>query len=75
MSDKIFTSTNIILFLASAGLLIVGYWFLGQGPVTNKYSMTVAPLLLVFVYCALIPVAIMFKDRKAPKDDQQQQKK
>lgn len=66
---QLFTKKNIILFGISLVLLIVGYVLLGQGPVENPLSKSVAPIILVGVYCALIPYAILAKDKKSPKVD------
>jgi len=48
----------------------VGYICLGQGPVNNPLSLTVAPVILVAVYCFLIPFAIIAhkKDAKNKED-------
>jgi hypothetical protein len=77
MEDGIFSSKNIKLFWISLALLTIGYILLGQGPVDNPLSKTVAPIILVGVYCALIPYAIMAKSKEPPKDgqDNRQQKK
>ncbi|MCU0609824.1 MAG: hypothetical protein MUF22_08685 [Chitinispirillaceae bacterium] len=60
-----FTSKNYALFMLCLVLLVVGYVLLGQGPVDNPLSISVAPVVLVLVYCALIPLAIM-ANGKAP---------
>lgn len=58
-----FDSINYKLFGLCLALLAVGYICLGQGPVTNKLSWSVAPVILVLVYCVLIPVAIMARGK------------
>ena len=64
------------LFGLAIALLVLGYVLLGQGPVDNPLSKTIAPIILVAVYCVLIPYAIMAKS-KGPSDDKdgRQQKK
>jgi hypothetical protein len=74
MHDKIFTSKNIILFLIGMGLLVIGYVLLGQGPVDNPLSKTVAPLVLVVVYCVFIPYAILAKTKKERIEEQSDNK-
>jgi hypothetical protein len=74
MHDKIFTSKNIILFLIGMGLLVVGYVLLGQGPADNPVSKTVAPLVLVAVYCVFIPYAILSKTKKERTEEQSDNK-
>ena len=71
-----FSSKNMKLFGLAIALLVLGYVLLGQGPVDNPLSKTIAPIILVAVYCVLIPYAIMAKS-KGPSDDKdgRQQKK
>jgi hypothetical protein len=75
MNGTLFSSKNFILFGICTALLIVGYVLLGQGPVNNPLSKSVAPVVLIIVYCALIPYAILAKGKEPPKGGQQQQKK
>ncbi len=76
MHDKIFTSKNLKLFGICAALLTIGYILLGQGPVENPLSKTIAPLVLIAVYCVLIPYAILAKSKEESgnKDGRQQKK-
>jgi hypothetical protein len=75
MHSSIFTSKNIILFGVCIGLLVVGFILLGQGPVENPLSKSVAPIILVAVYCALLPYAIMARTKEPPAANGQQKKK
>ena len=63
MDGPVFSSINIKLIGLCIVLLVVGYIFLGQGPVYNHLSWSVAPLILVGVYCILFPIAIMYKGK------------
>ena len=74
MHGKIFSSKNIKLFGICTALLILGYVLLGQGPIDNPLSKSVAPVVLIAVYCVFIPYAIMAKGKEASKDGQQQKK-
>ncbi|MBN2037430.1 MAG: hypothetical protein JW768_11865 [Chitinispirillaceae bacterium] len=74
MHGSIFTAKNIKLFGVCLALLIVGYILLGQGPVDNPLSKTIAPIVLVAVYCVLIPYAIMAGSRDASRNKEQQKK-
>jgi hypothetical protein len=65
---------NIKLFGVCLALLVLGYVLLGQGPVDNPLSKTIAPIILVLVYCALIPYAILAGSKDASKDNEQQKK-
>ena len=62
-----FDSLNYKLFGVSVLLLVVGYVLLGQGPITNHLSWSVAPVVLVAVYCFLIPIAIMARGKSEKK--------
>ena len=62
LGDKIFSPLPLMTRVTRgwrlpAGLavlaLVLGYWDLARG------GITVAPLLLVLAYCALIPIAIL----------------
>jgi hypothetical protein len=63
MEGPVFSSINFKLIGLCIALLIVGYFFLGQGPVYNHLSWSVAPIILVGVYCILFPVAILYKGK------------
>ncbi|MGA3051742.1 MAG: hypothetical protein ABSE00_07480 [Chitinispirillaceae bacterium] len=74
MHDKIFSAKNIILLVIGMALLVVGYILLGQGPVNNPLSKTVAPLVLIAVYCIFVPYAILAKSKKERADEQANKK-
>ena len=62
-----FTAKNYRLMAISVALLVVGYVLLGQGPVDNPLSKSVAPVILVFTYIVMFPWAILARDKG--KDD------
>jgi hypothetical protein len=49
---------NSVLLALGVVVLAVGYAALSKG------SITLAPVLLVFGYCVLIPVSLLFRGRK-----------
>jgi hypothetical protein len=65
------TKKNIWLLVLSAGLLVVGFILLGQGPINNHLSWSVAPVILVLVYCFLLPFSIVARDKQDDKDGKQ----
>ena len=65
---KIFSGKNIQLLIVSCVVIILGYIFLAQGPVNNPLSLTWAPIMLLLGYCVLVPVAIIMKEKKNPKE-------
>ena len=50
-----FTRKNYYIFAVGLATVIVGYIALAQG------SITLAPVLLVLGYCAIIPIAILYR--------------
>jgi len=48
---------NSLLLVAGLGVLAAGYWALARG------SITLAPALLVFGYCGLIPASLLVRGR------------
>lgn len=66
MTTNVFSPKNFRLLGLSIALLVVGFILLGQGPVYNQLSWSVAPLILVFVYCILLPLSIIAKEKKRP---------
>jgi uncharacterized membrane protein len=59
-----FGPLNYKLLGLSFVLLVIGYVCLGQGPVTNPLSLNVAPVILVAVYCVLLPIAIIVRGKE-----------
>jgi hypothetical protein len=59
-----FTAKNYKLFGIGIALLVVGYVLLGQGPVDNPLSKSVAPVILVFTYVVMFPWAILARDKE-----------
>lgn len=66
---NIFSSTQLKLFGISLLVLVAGYICLGQGPVDNPISKTLAPLLIVGVYCVLVPAIFFVKEKKTDTTD------
>ncbi|MDO5577548.1 MAG: hypothetical protein Q4F84_10760 [Fibrobacter sp.] len=54
----------------SIALLVIGYFLLAQKPVENPMGLTVAPLILVGVYCILIPCALACKGNSSDESKQ-----
>jgi branched-subunit amino acid permease len=66
---NIFSSVQLKLFGISLLILIAGYFCLAQGPVDNPISKTLAPLLIVGVYCVLVPAVFFVKGKKPESTD------
>ena len=56
-----FTRKNWSLLVAGLASIALGYVFLRIPPADGFFSLTLAPLLLVVGYCALLPMAILHK--------------
>ncbi len=54
---------SLPLLFVSIALLILGYIFLGSGPVDSFLSWKVAPVLLVFTYVVVIPLSVLSKKK------------
>ncbi|MCA9732633.1 MAG: hypothetical protein H6696_12335 [Deferribacteres bacterium] len=63
-----FTKTNYTIFAIGLIFLIAGYIALAQGPATSYLSVSVAPILLVFGYCVIIPLAILYRNAEENKN-------
>jgi len=59
------TKANYILFGIAVAVLFIGYIFLSKGPANSTSSLTIAPLLLLFGYCILVPLSIFWKTKKS----------
>jgi hypothetical protein len=61
-ADLPFTRKNWLIFAGGLASIALGYILLRIPPADGFFSLTLAPVLLVAGYCALIPLAILFKD-------------
>lgn len=52
---------NIPVLFVSLALMILGYKWLGTGPVDSKESLVYAPAVLVLVYAVLMPLSVLLK--------------
>ena len=54
-----FCRRNQVLLALASAVILSGYVLLATPPVDGFLSLTLAPLLLIFGYCVLVPVAIL----------------
>ena len=54
---------NYVLFGLGILVLIIGYFFLSIGPWDSFWSRTLAPIVLVIGYCAVIPISILYRKK------------
>ena len=60
-----FTIANYVLLAISLLVIVVGYAALGHGEWDSSASRNIAPILLVFGYCVMIPIAILYKKKES----------
>jgi len=59
-----FTKTNYVLFGIGVGIIIIGYLIMASGETYSFRSLTLAPLVLLVGYLLLIPIALLYRQRK-----------
>ncbi len=55
-----FGKLNYLIIAIGIGLAIYGMYLLSLSPLDNKFTMNVAPFVLVFAYLVVIPAGILF---------------
>ncbi len=55
---------NLLLFLAGLVVLVVGYILLSVGPWDNPVSRSIAPVVLLFGYLVIFPIAIFYRGKR-----------
>ena len=59
-----FSTTNYVLFGIGLALIIVGYFVMAAGEVNSFQSLTLAPIMLFIGYLIIIPIALIYRDKK-----------
>lgn len=55
---------NLILFIAALAWIAIGYILMSIGPWDNPLSLSVSPIVLLFGYFILIPMALLWGARR-----------
>ena len=58
---------NFVLIAVGILLLIIGFICLATGPADNPVSLSVAPIILTIAYVVIIPLGILYSDKKQDK--------
>ena len=61
--DWTFTSINYTLFLIGVLFIFLGYILMYYGEVNSFQSIKLSPIFLIFGYCILIPISIIYKKK------------
>ncbi len=64
-----FSKVNYLLFAIGIVIIVAGYIALSQGPAASFSSLSVAPVLLVIGYCVVIPISILYRERKVDAEE------
>ncbi len=62
----VFGKRNILIFASGIPVLILGFYLMTFGPWDNPLSRSVSPLILLFGYLVVFPIAILYKDKGKP---------
>jgi hypothetical protein len=58
-----FTRDNYLILAVGLLFIVIGFVFLGFGDIT------ISPILLVLGYCVIIPLGILFPERKGKQEE------
>ncbi len=58
-------AVNYKILISGVVIVILGYVALGMEPWDGFMALTVAPVLLLFGYCIVIPVGIIYRRKKS----------
>ena len=57
--------TNYILFGLGMFLIILGFYFMGQGAWDSSSSLVISPILLFLGFVVVMPVSILYRKKSA----------
>lgn len=61
---EVFTKKNKVIIAAGILMIVLGFYALAQPPVNGFLTMKLAPFLLVTALMVVIPIGIMYRDKK-----------
>jgi hypothetical protein len=56
-----FSSVNYMLFGIGVLTILLGYYLMWTGDTISFQAVKLSPVVLVFGYCVIIPISIMYK--------------
>lgn len=57
------TAKNYYIIVLGIVVIIIGYFFMAENSVDGFLPTVIAPIFLVFGYCVLIPIGILYKSK------------
>lgn len=64
---------NYILLLAGFTCLLIGFYFLAQGPWNSTASLVVSPIFLFISYILIFPASIFYRKKKEKNNTQEKE--
>ena len=64
MMESPFNKINYVLFVIGLIVIGLGYFIIANNTVDSSASTKVGPLMLFIGYCVIIPVSIIYKQKK-----------
>ena len=57
---------NYIFLAVGVGIIILGFIFMAQGPWDSTSSLYLSPIILLVAYIVILPLSILYKQKKNP---------
>ncbi len=58
------SGTNTLLLIAGFLLLFLGFYLMSAGNWNDPITLSISPIILLFAYLIIFPIAILFKAKK-----------
>lgn len=55
---------NYIIFGIGIGIVILGFFFMAQGPWNSFLSLSLSPIILLIAYLIIFPLSILYRKKK-----------
>lgn len=65
-----YTKTNYQIFGVGLLVIISGYIIMAMGEVYSFQALTIAPILLFIGYLVILPISLVYREKKQLKKDQ-----
>lgn len=65
--DNMLEKENFIILLVGIIVIVLGYVLMASGGVEDAMALVIAPIVLIFGYCVIIPFGILYKKKSSSK--------